>query len=81
MIFYSIKIKYFSCFYRTILYCFFKKQYKRELQEIAFNHSSDIEFMNIYKKCTIIPHSFSDINTTLALDNSSGFRDKLLERI
>ena len=37
--------------------------------------------MNIYKKCTIIPHSFSDINTTLALDNSSGFRDKLLERI
>ena len=24
---------------------------------------------------------FSDINTTLALDNSSGFRDKLLERI
>ena len=28
---------------------------KRELQQIAFNHSSDIDFqdfMNLYKKCT-----------------------------
>ena len=28
---------------------------KRELQQIAFNHTSDIDFqdfMNLYKKCT-----------------------------
>ena len=32
---------------------------KRELQQIALNHSSDIEFkdfMNIYKKCTKEPY-------------------------
>ena len=31
---------------------------KRELQQIAFNHSSDIDFqdfMNVYKKCTAKP--------------------------
>ena len=34
---------------------------KRELQKIAFNHSSDInfkEFMNLYKKFTAKPCSF-----------------------
>ena len=34
---------------------------KRELQEIALNHSSDIDFkyfMKIYKKCTVEPYSF-----------------------
>ena len=33
---------------------------KRELQKIAFNHSSDIDFkdfMNLYKKSTAKPHS------------------------
>ena len=33
---------------------------KRELQEIALNHSSDIDFkdfMQIYKKCTTEPYS------------------------
>ena len=42
---------------------------KRELQQIAFNHSSDIdfqEFMNLYKKCTSKPYSFLVIDTTLA---------------
>ena len=32
---------------------------KRELQQIAFNHSSDIDFqdfMNLYKKCTTKPY-------------------------
>ena len=35
---------------------------KRELQQIAFNHSADIEFedsMNLYKKCTV-KFAFSD---------------------
>ena len=34
---------------------------KRELQQIAINHSSDINtknFANIYRKCTTEPYSF-----------------------
>ena len=41
---------------------------KRELQQIALNHSSDIDFkdfMKIYKKCTKEPYSFLVNNTTL----------------
>ena len=50
---------------------------KRELQQVAFNHSSDIDFqdfMNLYKKCTAEPYSFLFIDTTLASDNSLRFR-------
>ena len=57
---------------------------KRQLQQIAFNHSSDIdfqEFMNLYKKCTAKPFSFSVIDITFASGNSSRFRKNLLERI
>ena len=57
---------------------------KRELQQIAFNHSSDIDFqdfMNLYKKRTEKSYSFLVIDTTLASDNSSRFRNNLLERI
>ena len=41
---------------------------KRELQQIAFNHSSDIDFkyfMNLYKKCTAKPYSFLAIDAIL----------------
>ena len=34
---------------------------KRELKQIAFNHSSDInfqDFMNLHEKCTAKPYSF-----------------------
>ena len=57
---------------------------KRELQQIAFNYSSDIDFqdfMNPYKKCTEKPYSFLVIDITLASDNPSRFRKNLLERI
>ena len=57
---------------------------KRELQQITFNHSSNInfqDFMNLYKKCTAKPYSFLVFDTTLASDNSSRFRNKLLGRI
>ena len=50
---------------------------KKELQQIAFNHSSDIDFqdfMNRYKKCTANLYSFSVIDTTLTSDNSLHFR-------
>ena len=49
---------------------------KRKLQQIAFNHSSDIdfqEFMTLYKKCTADPCSLLVIDTTLASDNSLRF--------
>ena len=65
-------------------YFFMKIPNKRELQQIAFNHSSDIDFqesMNLYKKCTAKPYSFLVIDTTLASDNSLRFRKNLLERI
>ena len=41
---------------------------KRELQQIAINHSSDINteyFIEIYRKCTDKPYSFLVIDTTL----------------
>ena len=41
---------------------------KRELQQTALNHSSDIDFkdfMEIYKKCTSEPYSFLVNDTTL----------------
>ena len=57
---------------------------KRELQQIAFNHSSDIgfqDFMNLYKKCIAKPYSFLVIDTTLPSDNFLRFRKNLLETI
>ena len=60
-----------------------KNSNKQELQQIAFNHSSDIDFrnfMNLYKKCTPEPYSFLVIDATLALNNSFRFRKNLLER-
>ena len=44
-----------------------KIHYKRELQNIATNHSADIDsrdFMKIYKRCTIESYSFLNIDTT-----------------
>ena len=56
---------------------------KWELQQIAFNYSTDIlfkGFMNIYKKCTAKPFSFFVIHGTFASDNLSRFRKNLLEK-
>ena len=50
---------------------------KRELQKIAINRSSDIDFVKIYKKCTEKPCSFLVNDTTLALDNPLRFRKNL----
>ena len=50
---------------------------KRELQQIAINHSSDIntkDFANIYRKCTDEPYSFLINDTTLASNNPLRFR-------
>ena len=45
---------------------------KRELQQIAINHSSDIntkDFTNIYRKYKAEPYSFFVIDTTLPSNN------------
>ena len=50
-------------------YFIMKISSKRELQQIAFTHSLDIdfeEFMNLYKKCTVKPYLILVIDTTLA---------------
>ena len=50
---------------------------KRELQQIAINHSSDIntrDFIEIYRKCTDKRYSFLDIDTTLPSNNPLRFR-------
>ena len=58
---------------------------KQELQQIAFNHSSDIidfkDLINIYNICITKPHSFLVTDATLAPVNPLGFRNNLLERI
>ena len=54
---------------------------KRELQQIALNHSSDIDFkgfMNIYKKSIKEPCSFLANDTTLPSDDRLRFRKNLL---
>ena len=53
---------------------------KRELQQIAINHSSDIntkDFANIYKKCMSTPYSFLVNDTILASDDPLRFRKNL----
>ena len=53
---------------------------KRELQQIALNHSSDIDFkdfVKIYKKCTDNPYSFLVNDTTLPSNNPLRFRKNL----
>ena len=55
---------------------------KRELQQIATNHSSYIDFkdfIKIYKKCTSRPYSFLVNDTTLPSDDLSRFRKNLLK--
>ena len=45
---------------------------KRELQNIATNHSTYTDYkdcMNICSKCTVEPYSFFTIDTILTTDN------------
>ena len=54
---------------------------KRELQQIAINHSSDIDFkdfMKIYKKCIAEPYAFLVNDTTLPSDDPLRLRKNLL---
>ena len=54
-----------------IHYVAFKINKKKELQNIAINHSSDIDykgFVKIYRNCTKEPYSFYTINTKVPVD-------------
>ena len=68
----------------SVHYFIMKIPNKRELQEIVFNHSSDIgfkNFMNLYIKCTPKSYSSLVIDTTIASNNPSLFRKIILKRI
>ena len=55
---------------------------KRELEQIALNHLSDIDFkdfIKIYKKCTAEPYSFLVNDTTFSSDNRLRFRKELMK--
>ena len=52
-------------------YIIFKLNNKRELQNIAINHSADInykDFIKIYRKCVEKPYNFLTIDTTKPVD-------------
>ena len=55
---------------------------KRELQQIALDHSSDVhfkDFTKIDKKCTAEKYSFLVNDKTLSSDNPLSFRKNFLE--
>ena len=63
-------------------YLIMKIHNKRELQQIAINHSADIDykdFMKIHKKFTDEPYSFLTIDTTLIANYLLRFRKNLLK--
>ena len=58
-------------------YLIMKIHNRRELQQIAIDHSADIDykgFLKIYRNCTNEPSSFLTIDTTLPADNPVRFR-------
>ena len=62
-------------------YLIMKINNKRELQNIAINHSADIDFkdfMKIYRECTRKPYSFLTIDTTLPTNDPLRFRKDLI---
>ena len=65
-------------------YLIMKINNKRELQNIAINHSADIDykdFMKIYRECTKEPFNFLTIDTTLPSNNLLRFRKNLFDTL
>ena len=57
---------------------------RKELQNIAINHSTDIgykDFMKIYRECTKEPYYFLKVDTTLPSSNPLKFRKKLFDTL
>ena len=62
-------------------YLIMKIHNKRQLQNIAINHSADIDykkFLKTYRKCTSESRSFLTIDTKLPASDPLRFREKLL---
>ena len=65
-------------------YLIMKVSNRKELQNIAINHSADIDyqnFMKIYRACTREPYSFLTIDTTLSSSNPLRFRKNLFDTL
>ena len=65
-------------------YLIMKINNKRELQNIAINHSADIDFkdfIKIYRECTKEPYSFLIIDTTLPSSNPLRLRKNLFDTL
>ena len=65
-------------------YLIMKINNRRELQNIAINHSADVyykDFIKIYRECTKEPHNFLTIDTTLPSSNPLRFRKNLLDTL
>ena len=83
------KIKYyylilFFCFKRlnSTHYLIIKINNKRELKNIAINHSADIDyqdFIKIYRECTKKLYNFLTIDTTLPASDLLRFRKNLFD--
>ena len=55
---------------------------KRELQNIAINHSADIDYQNfikIYREYTKEPYNFLTIDTTFPASDPLRFRNQLFD--
>ena len=65
-------------------YLIMKINNKRELQNIAINHSADIDyqdFIKIYRECTKEPYNFLTIDTTLPASDPLRFRKNLFDSL
>ena len=65
-------------------YLIMKINNKTELQNIAINHSADIDyqdFIKIYRECTKEPYNFLTIDTTLPASDPLRFRKNLFESL
>ena len=63
-------------------YLIMKINNRRELQNIAINHSADIDykdFMKIYRECTKEPYNFLTIDTKLPASDPLRFRKNLFD--
>ena len=63
-------------------YLIMKISNRKELQNIAINHSADIDyqdFIKIYRECTKEPYNFLTIDTTLPASDPLRFRKNLFD--
>ena len=80
-----------SCFFvpkdvrlNHTLYLIMKINNRKELQNIAINHSFDIDyedFMKIYRECAKKPYNFLTMDTTLPAVDLSKFRKNLIDSL